>query len=307
MKFYNKLMRVVDVLEERFFNATEQRINDMVEEALANLDNEDARKSGKLIDIERWLTDTTNKLEPILLQAAIEGGQSANQLIGDDSIYIPKTVTKASEGMVEFIRQNILKFGLSMTEANVDIMTQILADGIADGLGIPEIRRQIQKKFFGEGKQAKIQAERVTRTEVIKASNAGTQDAYEQSGVVWGKQWLAVLDARTDADCAEMDGEIIEVSADYNDAIVGKFGSEKANKLLSYPGKVDYPPLHPSCRCTIIPILVDEKSAKLQVRMGELENKIDKRTKAYRDLQKEHYSLTDYVNELEKIVEVLND
>lgn len=303
IEFYGKLMRIVDVLEERFENATIQLINAMVEEASANLDNEDARANNQLVDQEAFEANAVAKLQPILFQAAIAGGQEGNRLIGIDDPYIPKTYTKASEGMVEFIRKNILKFAASIGATNVDIITSILADGIANELSIAEIRRKVQAKFFGSGKQAKRQAETITRTEVIKTTNAGTQDAYQQSGVVAAKQWLSELDHRTSDICIELDGKIVDIDKDFVEK-----GGVVAGVSLDYDD-TPYPPAHPNCRSTIIPVLLEAKSDGRQLRdqIERLEKQIDKRTKAYRDLQQKHHSLTDYKNELEIITGVVDE
>ena len=84
-----------------------------------------------------------------------------------------------------------------------------------------------------------MQAERIARTEVIRASNQASLDAYIQSGVVEGKQWITF--GATD-ECEQYDGKI-----EYD--LEGKFYSSD-NEFQDGD-----PPLHPNCRCVLVPIV----------------------------------------------------
>ena len=82
----------------------------------------------------------------------------------------------------------------------------------------------------------KYRSERIARSEVIRASNFAATEAFDQSGVVDEVQWLATPDDRIDSECADLDGQTI------------KLGS-------SFASGVEYPPLHPNCRCTVVPVI----------------------------------------------------
>jgi len=109
----------------------------------------------------------------------------------------------------------------------VDILTQ----AEADGLGIQAIT-EILNDFY-EGKKSDWQTERIGRTTMTGADNAGTLEAWEQSGVVKGKTWLSALapDRTRDAHAAahgqsvkisekfEVDGESLEYPGDPNGSV----------------------------------------------------------------------------------------
>ena len=308
-KYAATQLKIVDHHEQIFANAVEQLINRVVEDGLTNLDDPASRKASKLVDKKKWLNESVNKLEPILTQVLIQAGNQAYRLIDFDQPYIPKAI-KAIDAK-EFLRDQILLFMGSAIDTDVDVMVAILADGLEEELSINQIRRNIIDKFSDFNKS---QAERITRTEVIKTSNLGAQDAFEQSGVVEGKQWLATEDDRTDEACLELDGKIVELDNNY---------FEKGDKFmgidLSY-SDVGYPPLHPNCRCVILPVIVGEKSVEISrshlkadikaqdVRIKELEAQIDKRTKAFRELKQqvreEKADDTAYIKALEKLTGV---
>jgi len=96
----------------------------------------------------------------------------------------------------------------------------------------------------------------IARTETIRASNFGAEEAYIQSGVVEGKEWLTAFDERTCTSCEEMGGK---TSGKPRTAKLGQsFDVSDIDMNFDYTeGEMPYPPLHPSCRCSLIAILIE--------------------------------------------------
>lgn len=304
-------LKIVDHHEQIFDNAVKQILNNVVEEGLHNFKSAEARKKNELVDKKKWIEESVNKLSPILTQVVIQAGNQANRLLNIDQPYIPKSIKTVDTK--KFIREQIELFMGSAVDTDVDTMVDIIAAGLTEELSVPQIRAQIVDKFQD---YTKMQAERITRTEVIKTSNLGAQDAFEQSGVVEAKQWLATDDDRTDEECLAMDGQIVGLEDDY-DSVVSKLLPDVADSILGY-SSVDYPPLHPNCRCVILPVLVGEKKViqivdkeagkrekALQEKIAELESKIDKRTKEYRDLKSVYMDDKAYLKSLERCLDTV--
>ena len=95
------------------------------------------------------------------------------------------------------------------------------------------------------------QAERIARTEALKASNRATEMAYRQSGVVKGKGWLSAPGCCPF--CAEMDGRVMGLGQNFFEK-GDSFEVGGGVKKLDYEDIVT-PPLHPNCRCTLVAIL----------------------------------------------------
>lgn len=94
-------------------------------------------------------------------------------------------------------------------------------------------------------------AARIIRTESSFIAHQATWDSYKASGVVEKYEYLATLDDRTSEICRSMDGKVFKLS----EKEVG----------------VNYPPLHPNCRSTVVPyfdgeIDVSERIAKDNVK-----------------------------------------
>lgn len=285
--FHNKQIRIVESLEAKFENKVKQFIDRLVAKAIAEVPDEiPAMKSKALLDEDEMVIQAQIDFAPILKEVALLSGQQALSLINDDSPYIATDL----DGIIS---ESVNKFAHSMVETDRDKIIDIIAEGVANGDSVPKIRTRITDTFE---EYSKTQANRITRTEVIRASNYGALDAWEKSDVVVGKQWLTAMDDRVDPECRSLNGKILGLNGVY----------EKNDYL-----DVEVPPLHPNCRCTLLPVLEDQKTfdaetslkmKELELDKAELEEKLDKRTKKYKELKEKDLKLEEHVKELEKLV-----
>ena len=118
-------------------------------------------------------------------------------------------------------------------DALVKYIQQGLTVGIIRGDSIQKMARQLKKDL----NVLYYQAERLVRTETNYAMNQAHLKGYKDSGVVEKYEFLAVHDKRTSKLCRDLDGEMFELSK----AVVGE----------------NYPPMHPNCRSTVVPVLED--------------------------------------------------
>ena len=118
-------------------------------------------------------------------------------------------------------------------DALVKYIQQDLTVGIIRGDSIQKMARQLKKDL----KVLYYQAERLVRTETNYAMNQAHLKGYKDSGVVEKYEFLAAHDKRTSKLCRDLDGETFELSK----AVVGE----------------NYPPMHPNCRSTVVPVLED--------------------------------------------------
>lgn len=118
-------------------------------------------------------------------------------------------------------------------DALVKYIQQDLTVGIIRGDSIQKMSRQLKKDL----NVLYYQAERLVRTETNYAMNQAHLKGYKDSGVVEKYEFLAAHDKRTSELCRDLDGEMFELSK----AVVGE----------------NYPPMHPNCRSTVVPVLED--------------------------------------------------
>lgn len=300
--FHRRQIDLVEHTEQKFYNKVTQYIDGLVDRALEAVPSEVAEMSKALIVEDAEVARAVIDFTPILIEVAALSGQLGMSLVSSDT-YIPTDITG-------FIEREVKRFATSMIETDRDKMIDILVKGIADGKSIPQIKAEIRQVFT---EYSKTQADRVTRTEVIKASNYATMDAWEKSGVVVAKQWLTAQDDRVDPLCADMNGKIIPLKKNY-------FDKGDSLEVGDVSTKFDYaavknPPLHVNCRCTMLPVLEGQKGfdtesylnvRSLEAEVNTMAEKIaamDGRTKEAKELSKQK---DERIKELETLIDEIS-
>lgn len=236
-EYWQKQIHIVEVVEQHFENKLNQFIQRVGQDFLKHFDEEvKTRKSFVKFVKKDYFSDNEDDLlnqasvdfEPLLASVAVMAGNHANQLIGLNDPYLPFNY-KAT------IAKNVAKFTKSMLDTDRDHLTLIISNGLTEGKPATDIRNQIEADF---NDYSKNQAKRISNTEVLRTSNQAALDAFEQSGVVEGKQWVAF---GSDDECANYDGQIVTLSDSF-------YGSDDEFQDGD-------PPLHPNCKCVIIPIV----------------------------------------------------
>lgn len=129
----------------------------------------------------------------------------------------------------DFARTWILQRSLTLAKAinmtTLEALRRELMLGFEAGESIKEITKRIEGYFEDN---ARMRAERVSRTEVITASNRGANDRYAKEGIN-EVEWLASPDSCEE--CAGLDGQIFPVDSGPR------------------------PSYHVNCRCTILPVV----------------------------------------------------
>lgn len=136
-------------------------------------------------------------------------------------------------------------------------LSTAISSGILKGSSVQKMAKELDKVM----KSGYKNAVRLIRTEVSYVMNQATQDAYMQCKVVEGQEWLTHPDERRCPTCASKHGQVFK----YKD------GNPQP--------ALDTPPLHPNCRCTIIPTLISGSGAKeLAERVKQIKENQSKET-----------------------------
>lgn len=232
LAYWERQIHIIDVIEDKFERKLTQFITRVIEGFASNLEQEaSSHNKGHFDDVEAdLLVQAQFDLAPLLQAVAVQAGQVALDLINSKDVYTPIDLRNK-------IAANVAKFTQSMLDTDKESLTKVLHDGIKEGLSIAQIRANIQANLES---MSKIQAQRIARTEVLRVSSQAAIDAWEQSGVVEGKQWLT---AGAIDECADYEGQIVKLHGNFYDDIT-EF-------------KDGDPPLHPNCRCVVIPVVTD--------------------------------------------------
>ena len=129
-----------------------------------------------------------------------------------------------------------------------DVHKQLIT-GATQGEGIRKLRRRLDKVLGGATVKAGNRAELISRWSVIKGNNAARDQAYnDAAGNIPGlqKMWLVQNDERTCPHCLSHNGEVVPADSEFD-----KTRSFAPTPQKVYGDVLEYPPLHPRCRCTI--------------------------------------------------------
>ena len=112
----------------------------------------------------------------------------------------------------------------------VQQLDKIILDGIALGVSRKELNKMLLKKFD----TVYYCADRIVRTESMFIYNRAHYDYYSKAGIRQ-YEFLAEIDNRTSVKCKDHNRKVYYLA----EAQVG----------------LNYPPLHPNCRSTVIPVI----------------------------------------------------
>ncbi|WP_253253510.1 minor capsid protein [Fusobacterium vincentii] len=119
----------------------------------------------------------------------------------------------------------------SNTDKLAQTVKQEIVNGMIQGINLQTMTKRVSERFETAKKN---DVERLLRTEVNYTLNQATLDGYKEAGIE-KYEFSATLDSRTSQICSELNGEIFEIKK----IAVG----------------LNYPPMHPRCRSTTIPII----------------------------------------------------
>ena len=126
----------------------------------------------------------------------------------------------------------------SNTDKLAQTVKQEIVNGMIQGINLQTMTKRVSERFETAKKN---DVERLLRTEVNYTLNQATLDGYKEAGIE-KYEFSATLDSRTSQICSELHGEVFEIKK----IAVG----------------LNYPPMHPRCRSTTIPIVDYENLIK---------------------------------------------
>lgn len=186
----------------------------------------------------------TETVSPIVWELAQESGELALLFAGADELEFE--LTKA---LRDAIHSSV---GLMAGNYNSDTLEQLaesLNEGVAAGENLDKLKKRVEAVY--EDARG-YRAERVARYETLKGSNAATEAAYKQTGYVKAKRWYTNPGACEF--CIVMNGKIVNLGGSFFEVGQNVTGEEGGEYAVTYD-TVFFPPLHPNCRCTIVPVI----------------------------------------------------
>ena len=222
--------------------------------------DEHAKDFGNFVFKKGWAEDMVNWSEyksqfaqtilAILQEIVKTVGEEAYNQIVEDGEFNP-----ATKEIEKYLREQA---NLNSIEVNDETEKQIKAT-LKEGINAKESVEQLKARVLAVFGTASTQrAYRIALTESATAQNYADVAAWKQTGVVVAKEWFTAEDEHVCGFCDSMDGKIIGLDEDFFEK--GDYVSYTSENGKDHVMKLDYrdigePPLHPDCRCVLLPVM----------------------------------------------------
>lgn len=250
-RFRLSLMRNQVRYERQYRKVVRPIFKEQRKEALVNLEAHASslQKAAeqKLFDDAAYDAKLVEELTPMLVNLAETQGGLALVFAGDD-----ENEFHMNSQIEAHIQKNTLRMATNFNDETIARLNKTLAEGIMAGEGIGELKKRVGSVFDDIDGYRSL---RIARTETLKASNNATEWAYKQTGYVTAKEWVVNPDACPE--CGEFEGKTVPLDEDFlglgESYTFTDENGEEQTKTNDYD-TIETPPLHPNCRCTIIPV-----------------------------------------------------
>jgi HK97 family phage portal protein len=270
---WNKFAVITERQESKFAKDIRKLLQDQSKKFWDDIKNEvldfntnDRSRFDVLFDVETWVNYFHRGLRTLYFTFLRQAGMDA---LGELRLQIPFQMNSPSvllflgekpkdvsghgtwfEGMVDYINSTLRNIHLTTRD---DVWTAI-QQGLINGESITEIEQR-----FTNGFGIDYRSERIARTEINTTNNFGHYEAYYQSKVVEGVEWLATKDDRSrdwHAGAFESgqgcDGEVVTLGSAFTIPPHDKYPQEQCR----FPGDPNLSGGNRiNCRCRTLPIL----------------------------------------------------
>jgi SPP1 gp7 family putative phage head morphogenesis protein len=186
-----------------------------------------------------------------LLAALAAGGMIGSHYVGGDFDLSHPDVDQQLQSQLDNLKR-------SATQTTLDALKQMIENAKESGWTISRLREEIRSIFSGFSlKRAKV----IALTEGVRAINMGLMLSYQLAGIQ-KMRWHAVLDDRTCPFCKKKHGDIVTIGepfAELGEEIEGENEDGEPVTMKNEYAPVLVPPLHPRCRCILLPVGGDKQ------------------------------------------------
>ena len=230
MNEYNKLLKTAPLEAKKLYLEIETLA---ARSRMSHLDSLRAQVDMELIKVSTGIDETAkNTLTSIYRDTFTEVTKDlgVNVIVSKDKIKAVLDRPWSGANFSERLWSN--------TDKLAQTVKQEIVNGMIQGINLQTMTKRVSERFETAKKN---DVERLLRTEVNYTLNQATLDGYKEAGIE-KYEFSATLDSRTSQICSELNGEIFEIKK----IAVG----------------LNYPPMHPRCRSTTIPIIDYESLIK---------------------------------------------
>jgi len=215
---------------------------------LANQEDQIIEKIGaRKKAFEEWLFDIKNASEdmkdallPVILDLMEAQGEDVSNFISGELLTIsPEIRTK--------VEHDILQISGVFNTDTIKALEKTLQEGQAQGESLVKLKKRVEE-VYSDAKG--YRAERIARTESLRASNSTAEIVYQQSG--YNKvEWFTNPGACEF--CQTFSGKTKNIGSNFMNNGDTLTGADGGMMKITYDD-IGTPPLHPNCTCSLVPV-----------------------------------------------------
>lgn len=193
-----------------------------------------------LFDIKNASEDMRDALLPVILELMEAQGEDVSNFISGELLTIsPEIRTK--------VEHDILQISGVFNTDTIKALEKTLQEGQAQGESLVKLKKRVEE-VYSDAKG--YRAERIARTESLRASNSTAEIVYQQSG--YNKvEWFTNPGACEF--CQTFSGKTKNIGSNFMNNGDTLTGADGGMMKITYDD-VATPPLHPSCTCSLVPV-----------------------------------------------------
>lgn len=226
-KYEQELIKIFDKQETEILGKTKTK------QSLSEFD----------FDSQKYLQEFVLNLYPLSLELMKEQGDFVFDFIQETELDFDPNAR-----LSKLLKEHIERFAVTVNESIKQELADSILEGIKAGEALPKLRDRVSDVYTDI---KKVRAELIARTETTWASNEATNEAYKVSPSVEAKQWYTNPGACQF--CGALNGKIVSLSENYAPVGTTITGNDGSKFVVNYES-VGHPPLHPNCRCTLLPV-----------------------------------------------------
>jgi hypothetical protein len=201
-----------------------------------------------LYERDVWVERFADEAMEVTARAFEKGEQLGAVDLSNAGIAFEVSEVLPPDQVEKHVRRLTEHFASTVIQVTGDDVFSAISDGLKAGENVYGISERLAGVYGAKKDSA---AERIARTELNRALNAGAQETWKAAGVTQN-EWLASVDSCEF--CTTLDGKRAAVGQPFVKAGGVVRGADGGTYTAKY-GDVLHPTLHPHCTCTIVPVV----------------------------------------------------
>jgi len=229
---------------DRFFRRQTQAVAELLE--AGSLDDALA-----LLKDKKWTRQMAEAIRGSIADVIDVGAAQGTARIGGAGSAVGFDVTNPR--VQAHIDEYVIQLALKINGTTEHLLADLVGKELAAGASVPDLAAAIRKL---DSSVSGPRAQMIARTETTRAFMVGQSEAWKDSGVVKGKQWLLAPGACEfcKAVAQEFAGKAIDVGTPFYTKGHVLNGVDGGTLRLNYTD-IQGPPLHPHDRCDLLPVV----------------------------------------------------